>query len=568
MKKLLLTLSLLFIGLGIMSCTGETTSLTTAPDTTTSSQSTTFSGDPLYEGDVLVSRVVTNDQGVTYLEVDGQPFLYVGAQIRTDALMNTDHFSYDQIKTIFAKAADLGVTALQIPIEWKDIELEQDVFDFTYIYTMLGFANEYNLKIEFLWFGTNMCGDTHSYTVPDYIIRDGKTYPKFDAIRTGEFWNYYGIQWRLDFNDPDLMARESNAITKMMTAVYEYDRHNGAKHPLIGVQILNEADIFFRFRIEMYQVQTLDGQLMTYEEGMQKVYDSMNALGLAVKSSPYQVYTRANFAGSTNADSLGAGNGIYSGDEVKNPPSWAVDIFDLPGIDIVGDDTYKSNLVDIKGIIRMYSENLPGNFSHISENAGNYGNTPSLILTAIQGQGGYSIYDFITSPFFIRYGSSGVDQGITYYDEDQNIVERDHYQATKEMIEALKLLGPLAVTTTRDNFMAFNLENNYPETTADEVIQTETVIATFHTDSGALGYLVSDSDYIYVLATSTSTVTLGNVTLDTVDSGYLDASGQWVHEADATMDGQTLTLNGLVLYRIHITSVDGPLTSTTWDFVG
>ena len=301
---------------------------------------------------------------------------------------------------------------------------------------------------------------------------------------------------------------------------------------------------------------------------MTKVKESLNYLGLAVKAADYKVYTRVNFANSVGSDSLGSGNGIYSGDDVKNPPFWAVDIFDLDGIDIVGDDSYRSNLVDIKGIINMYSENLSGNFSHISENDGSYSNTPSLILTAIQGEGGYSLYDFVTSPFFIRNGSSGVDQGITYYDDSYQLLERDHFQETKNIINSIKKLGSLAVTTKRENFIAFNLESNNPASNITQTIQTETVIATFTTESGALAYLVSTDDYLYILATASATITLSNITIGDIYTGSFNNSNSFITDGAASLSSNTLTLESGVLYQVEVLGNDGLLDSNTWDFVG
>ena len=90
--------------------------------------------------------------------------------------MNTDFYTYEELERLFEEAAKLGVTSVQIPVEWKDIEVKEDEWDFSYLHAVLTFANKYNLKMELLWFGTNMVGDSHSYTIPDYILKDGKTY--------------------------------------------------------------------------------------------------------------------------------------------------------------------------------------------------------------------------------------------------------------------------------------------------------------------------------------------------------------------------------------------------------
>lgn len=191
----------LLVLLGMLaSCnnTNSTSNSTKTSNNTPSTSNNTSINDPdkkapIYDGnDVLVSEIVKDNYG-HHIKVNGKDFLFMGSQIRVDAFMNCDKLSYDEVELLFKEASKLGVTVVQIPIEWAKLEIEQDQFDYTFLWHMLTFANRYNLKIELLWFGTNMCGDSHSYTVPDYILRDGKTYPKFDALRTGEYWNYYGI---------------------------------------------------------------------------------------------------------------------------------------------------------------------------------------------------------------------------------------------------------------------------------------------------------------------------------------------------------------------------------------
>ena len=93
----------------------------------------TFLTDPVYDGsEVLVSRVVTNEVG-THIEVEGNPFLYIGAQIRVDAFMNCDKLNYEEVEYLFAEAAKLGVPSIQVPVEWAKMEIEKDVFVVNFI---------------------------------------------------------------------------------------------------------------------------------------------------------------------------------------------------------------------------------------------------------------------------------------------------------------------------------------------------------------------------------------------------------------------------------------------------
>ena len=522
---------------------------------------------PVYTGDdVVVSKVMHNSYG-SYLQVEDKPFAYIGTQIRIDAFMNCDKLSYDQVELLFAEAAKLGVTCVQIPLEWAKIELQEGLFNFEYIYKMLSFANKYDLKVEFLWFGTNMCGDSHSYTIPDYILKDGKTYPKFDALRTGEYWNYYGIMWFLDFDNPNLIAKESLAISKCMEYVYEFDSTHGAKKPLIGMQVLNEPDIFVRWRI--YQQDVLSrttNQLFSESEGYQKICYSLDALGKEVKKAKYKIYTRVNLASSTNPDFNGIGNGIYQGNELKEAPSFAKAFQSLEGIDIVGDDAYSSNIKNIKGIVSMFSTKIENNFGHLAENDASYGNSPSLILASFYAHGGYSMYDLLTSPFFVDNNSANIDQGIILYDGDNfdRFTYKSHYSATQNIINGIKLVSHEIYNIDNQNFACFNLKKDYPDKEMSQDINTTNLQISFSTSKGAIGYGLDFGDHLDVYVTEDSTITLSG-TVTKIEQGIYQ-NGSFV--SDKQIDNNnSINLEGSKLYRIEYQS-SATYSSTTWHSLG
>lgn len=574
-SALRLLLSLLLAAACLLSaCTGPSETTTTAPEPSSSGGGDPVLEDPnktapVYDGSpVKVSEVVTNEYG-SHIQVGGQDFLYIGTQIRVDAFMNCDKLNYAQIGKLFEQASELGVTCVQIPVEWAKLETEQDVFDYTYLFHMMEFANRYDLKMEFLWFGTNMCGDTHSYTVPDYILRDGKTYPKFDALRTGEYWNYYGIMWFLDFDNENLVKRESNAIAKMMDYIYEYDSTHGAKQPVIGIQVLNEPDIFARWRVPDKEVlSSVTGERMSAEEAYTKICNSLEALGKTVKQSKYQVYTRVNLASSTNSDSLGNTGGIWESGAVKNAPAFAQMIQALESIDIVGDDSYTSSVKNIKGISSMYATKLPENFGHIAENDGSYSNTASLILTAVSQHGGYSIYDLLTSPFFVENGSAKVDQGILLFAEGSfdSYVKKEHWQQTHDLIAGLKAVDHQVYQVSSENFACFNLETDNARQVTEQTISTTHTSLTFKTENGAIGFAIDRGGWLDVYVTANATLTIDQATVTKVETGTYAADGSFTASA-ALETENTVELEAGTLYRISYKDA-AMLTSTTWEAIG
>lgn len=516
---------------------------------------------------VVVSELKHLNNGKTVVYVDDKPFKSIGIQIRTDALMNCDHLKLEELEPFFAKAGELGINTVEVPVEWKDIEVGDNVFDFTYMDTIMSYAYKYDLKIELLWFGTNMCGDTHSYSVPEYILCDGKTYPKLDALRTGEFWGYYGIQWFMDFSNDNLIDRESKAITRTMNHIYNYDKERGEQHPIISFQVLNEADIFARFRLAAKQVvspTTLE--IMTEEEAWDMTLKALNAYGKAVKNSKYIVYTRTNLAAST-----GSGYGIsydnsFSKASIKLPPEWARKIFELEGIDAVGDDPYTKKVKEIKGVSYMYGENLPGNYPHIAENAGDYTNIPSLMLAALSVGAGYNMYDLATPPFFIAHASSStVDQGICTY-KDGQLTNRSHFAAVQKTIKGINKCGDTLVTFNKGDMIGFNINTGSPLSSTNQTINTSQVVVDFSTSDGAYGFAVSDNTHMDLYCVGTANVNIGNVHITDIKAGYYNQANEFVGESVTT--SSSFTAESEVLYRIEFDSIQNVLTSNYWENIG
>ena len=579
---LLFMCSILLVG-----CGNSTTTNPPIVKTTTKSDNTTipistkpvekediakeFATEALYDGrDVEVSKVVWNkDDNVTYLEVEGKPFLYVGTQIRLDALRNCDKYDFDYIEKIFLSAKELGVTSLQIPLEWADLEVEEDEWVFDELDNILYLALKCDIKIELLWFGTNMCGESHSYSIPDYILRDGIKYTKLNASRIGEFWNYYGIMWYMDFSDDDLIERETNAIKIVMDYIYNWDSTHGAHKPVIGIQVLNETDIFMRWRNISRQVTLPNGNSIPTKDAWDMVCKSLDALGKEVKKSKYKVYTRTNFASLLGSDEIGSQTKIFDGNALGYLPDWVERIYNLEGIDIVGDDIYSSVVKNCSGMVRLLKDKLPGNFGHLPENAGDYSNQAYIVLATVASGGGMSIYDYLTSPFYIRHRTSnGVDQGITYIDEStMEIVKRQQYDETKKIINALRNCGYYPSTVSENDFAVFNLKGNNPESSINQTVQTTKVRFTYSTSEKSYGFSITTDDYALIYSSGKATIELSNITLSSIEKGYYDSENNWVKTGDVELSN-TISLDGESIYRVKIDNISSVLTSTTMNNLG
>lgn len=240
----------------------------------------------------------------------------------------------------------------------------------------------------------------------------------------------------------------------------------------------------------------------------------------------------------------------------------------LESIDFVGDDSYTASVKNIKGIASMYATKLPGNFGQIAENDGSYSNTASLILTAVSQHGGYSIYDLLTSPFFVANGEAKVDQGILLFEEGsyERYVQKDHWQQTHDIIAGLKAVGHEVYQVSPQDFACFNLETDNARQSTQQTITTTHTRLTFATESGAIGFAIDRGTWMDVYVTADATLTVSDATVTAVEVGTYAADGTFTASETLPTDA-SVSLSGGKLYRISYKDA-GTLTSDTWDAIG
>lgn len=501
----------------------------------------------------VISKLVS-ENGKTYVKVNDVPFPFFGAQIRLDALLNCDKLTINQVEAYFIKATELGINCVQIPIYWKLIESKQDVFTFEVVDRILEFANKYNMKIEVLWFSTNMCGDSFSYLVPSYVLYPAEK--RFLRNNEGSFWNYYGFQYSLILDDEWILERETNAVKRLMDHIGDWDKANGLHHPVIAAQIHNEPDGFARWRFNQFNIRYRDGHPFTKEDAWDMTLHALNAVGNAVKESKYRVLTRTN---------------IITKDGLRNFPEVdganPVDVFHLDGIDFVSYDPYVNSLDMIKSNTMDFTS-IEGNYALIAENKGTYENTASLILTAAALGSGYNIYDLATSKFFIDNTSPDfrdqIDHGIYTWD----LKDKNHTASVKSILRGLTAAAPDVARTPPVDFAAFNITSQYPQQIKTQTINSTRITVSFSTTKGALGFALTCEEYLLLYATDEAIFDLSNGIFNDVIKGRYNQEGNFQVTGDAQLlDGHLLHAEKEVLYKINFTS-NKTLASTTIQNIG
>ena len=499
----------------------------------------------------VASKLARTDSGRMYVEVDGEPMLYTGAQVRIDGYVHLDGLAFDEMEDQFRKAASMNVNTVQLPLCWSDLEPSEGNYVFRDVRKLLDWALQYGLKIEFLWF-TYQTGNIYC---PQYIWEDEKTYPKYESDHKNDVWGKQGSVGYLVYQTPALLERERLMIEALTDFIYEWEKEKGFPVVVTGYQIYNEPDNFPRWGLSQQNVKLPDGsRMLTDREAWDDVLTTLDHAGKIFKNSKWRAITRVNL---TTLLSSG-----------ENWREFAPDVYALEGIDMVGDDTYTNSNADQK----QSMQNLEGeefdysNFPHVSENAANYTNTASLILSAIAQGAGYLMYCLQLPYEYVRnepdWGKW--EQGV--YNVDGT--EKEHTAGVRNLLYGLKNAGTQLAVADIADIAAFNVEENYPLETKEQAINTTAVSLQFSTEQAAIGFAVYYNGYVTVYCTQDAQIQLGNAEFSDAETGIFQGYEFVADGQAALLRGDTLAAKGGTLYRIKVDNIAGALQSNTQDMIG
>ena len=509
------------------------------------------------EINVKVTEIKYTESNKPYLAYLGQPFLIIGGQIRLDGLINRgtgayappqgspQALSYEEIEQYFVEAKRFGLNTVQVPIDWRYLEVEEDVYDFTHLDHILRMSVDHALKLEILWFSTNMVGDTHSFHLPDYIWQDEERFPRMEAFINDQFlksyfsW-MYGHVGHLVLDTPLLLEKERNVIHAMMDHIDGWNKENGYHYPVISVQVHNEADGLLRWRVDQRNLH-LHGEIVSKERIWEMTLNALDNAGKAVKSSDYEIITRTNMTVSLGVSPF-----------PQAPFASPLDVLALEGIDIVGDDPYVEDPWIISDTIRQYS--VLGNYPHIAENMGHYQSTPSLMLAAYQAGGSYAIYDFATPPFFTwmnaYYQSSyQMDQGVL----NDDFSDKPHSELTRRLIQGVSMSAYLFSMKDSNHIVAFNIQTRLPVLSKTETHHIDDLEIVIKTEHGALAFVILDGNDLYVYATDDVSISISGRTISPfANIGFMNQMGEFMSSDRRYPSGEFLHIEGLLLHQFRL----------------
>lgn len=479
-----------------------------------------------------VSKVAKNGSK-GYLEVDGKPYTILG--IQSFGEWQTFHdgtnpcvqiqdpekriLPQDWLENTFEKVKMAGFKTIQIELGWRAIEPKTEgVYDWTLIDKYIAWANKYDLKIDFVWFGSNGCGggilqnSNHGFmaSVPEYLNDKDKYWGAGNRGNEQEC-PWLPIPGSVHYEDADYMFRcERSAVHAMFNHLAQIDTN----HRVIQFQLNNEPDYHSQWSSQFNIWLSL-----------------LDRLGEAVKNSDYVVATRVNLTGWTIGD---------RGKQLANQPN----------IDFVGPDRYDWNVSGIADGVKEGAKNSP--IAYIPETYSNNSNITSIAASALVSGGFidfWQLNDSWAGGNYAFYGDHKIDGKPNYLKWELGKAPETIPQGVTDMTHfntGLNKMFELVATALPKDMAAFNIEKNTPETNYNVSKTLGGCAVHYICSDGSIGMAVyNESDNsIYCITDSSTSAEYSFAQKVTVEVGSIDETGNWVKTEDRTAnESGNVTIN-------------------------
>jgi hypothetical protein len=512
-------------------------------------------------------------------------YLMYGVQLRLDALLGAytpgaswpaGYMGADGADYYFKEAASVGFKSVVVPVPWKYVEYTPTPgaganYNFEFVDRVIASANAYGLKVQLIWFGSDVCGYSEA---PDYIGSNPQDYPRLPS--NADF---------LDLSNPKLVSAETNALVAMMNHVAAIDTSGCVV--MLGIE--NEPDGAGPAAPSLVWGDRSNMAGRMYAGGQYAAVNSLiNALATAVKNSAWTGVTRANIGSSyrsidtvNNRAGLPAGVDIFGVDLYTSdlsathntlaqlaPPALFGSLSPAPTIDPLTSDT--------AGTLSKYTANV----THQPEGGGQYGNYISLALSNFADGGGALIYELRTLKWRDGGGvlQPSYDLGIFRSTANDTAANRGNWtvrDGTGSVPYSLDGTHPgtenstAAITTfnttiykadqkiavaTPNTCAAFNLPAATPTGEYQQTLSVGGVPVTYQTWNNGQAFAMMDTNSDLIMLNLTPG---DNFILDssfhhgpTASVGYYDTSNVWHEQYTKAFSGDTLLCWGGECIRV------------------
>lgn len=453
----------------------------------------------------VVSWVDTSLEGAQkyVLRVGGTPYYMINIQIRLDLLRYSEKWSDAACEALVAQAAADGFNTVSVPVHWYEVEPEKDNFDWKILDEYLTLVNKYGLKMEILWFGANSGGHVqwlsrskempNHLRTPDYVLYS----PAPDSKETTSDYRIRRdmSDYSMDMTDERLCARETYVLGVVMKHISEWDKANGNKHPIIGVQINNEAI----------------GQKGLFANS--EVISYLSKVASAVKQSDYVVWTRANCV-YWNVMAR-----VYGNEERRISKEGT-------NLDFMGIDTYRHHFSSDTSFVASMRCNMPyvgKNFRMIMETNTNVPYAAQMHLAALSGNAAFDFYSIES-----LYGRDGeLVKPLVAYLEDIRLVNKI---LSSDRVD-------LAINAHGYGLFVHNWEGG---NSTPSVSNAGIVFEPNYPTSQGISILRSNTELVLMSSKGGRFTLPDGIDILSASKGYFDDNNCWVNEGEVLLSSSVL----------------------------
>jgi|GEM_PF-2267350 len=442
-----------------------------------------------------------------------------------------------------------------------------DVWDYTWVDKVIGWAEAANLKLELLWFGSDTTKECMDHRVPYYVIRNyqKQIHPdgRIDLQYKQPLDTTYVYVFRMCKNDTNLRAMEYTALKNLFNHVAVYNSSHGNKKTVVGCQITNEPICGFhdyRCYCPLCNARYTAGGYSSQNIFKYDVFwDYAQNLGKAVKDSNYPVWTRINFH-TFEADF------VYRNENLK--ASGGTTYVDFVGYDpYIGtvDEGFRYGLglwYNDDYLFYNYGKNLP----MIMETSGTRTNSDYLNLATLAGGAYYNIYNFMANDGNDLYKNGPNNVPVSNNSNLSGIVNTNNWLKKIWFDLATKL--PDAAGGEKLAF--FNEHANTSDSVTKKVSGLD---INYTTSNKGVGIAFERAHNTLVLASKTaSAFTLKNLlahsSVITVTTGYYNSNNSWVVQGSKsyTTDNNDVIINMNEYEVVHVYLNNGSIPARSVNY--
>lgn len=253
----------------------------------------------------IVSEVRALANGKRVLYVDGAPWQIYGGQMRVDTWRLYVGYNNAQMaaSNIFTWPVKLNMNVVQVPIYWGDIERAQNQFDWTNLKWAMDQCWSNGLRMEVLWFGSDIAGRGGTSIQPGYILNDSGTYPLMVSsnglLAVNQTAGADGFEYTVCKEYASTIAAEANAIFNLM----EYLRLQDTNHVVVGMLVEDEPSLTINASPKTdrcycplcNELYIAGGYTNSLEFCKHRLAVHLDRMATPVKLSPHQIATHVNW---------------------------------------------------------------------------------------------------------------------------------------------------------------------------------------------------------------------------------------------------------------------------------